>query len=58
MTRKRSLLYGRILELTRGYLAASLLLCQLFHCQGYPYVLASNMKTMVTEVARGVWGRM
>ncbi len=58
MTRKRSLLDGRIFELTRRDLAASFASLSTFSLPGIPVCPGTRMKAMVTEVAGSVWRRM
>ncbi len=58
MTRKRSLLDGRNLELTRGDLAASFAALLTFSLPGIPIYSGTHMKTIVTEVVNSVRRRM
>ncbi len=58
MTRKRSLQDGRIFELARIDLAASIASLSTFSLPGIPMCPGAHMKTMVTEVAHSVWRRM
>ncbi len=58
MTRKRSLLDGRNLELTRGDLAASFASLSTFSLPGIPMCPGTHMKTMATEVVNSVRRRM